>query len=93
MTNPAGYLLFTEEVPRTDGRTCKVTRRCRLCGNDGSAYVRFVDFEKFVAGDNYVQNLFPYLSADERELLAHGFCGACFDASCPPDDDEAEGES
>jgi hypothetical protein len=26
-----------------------------------------------------VQECFPYLSADERELMISGMCGSCFD--------------
>jgi len=76
----------TEEVVRDDGRTCKVTRGCELCGNDVSMYVQPGDFEKFLAGVGYIQGIFPYLTAGERELLLNGYCGPCFDSFCPPDD-------
>lgn len=72
---------------RSDGRVCKCTRQCRLCGEDVSVYVRVEDFDTFLRRSGYVQNIFPYLTADERELLAHGFCGPCFDKACPPDEE------
>jgi hypothetical protein len=31
-------------------------------------------------GGKLVQDAFPYLSADEREILISGTCGPCFDA-------------
>lgn len=76
-----------ESVERTDDRTLKVKRRCELCGEDVFVYVRPADFMTFLAGHSYVQTLFPYLTADERELLSAGFCGPCFDSFCPPEED------
>ena len=32
-----------------------------------------------------IQDAMPYLSADDRELLISGTCGACFDKMFPPD--------
>lgn len=78
----------TQVVPRDDGRICKATRRCDLCSNDVSVFVRPKDFDAFVSGAGYMQTLFPYLTADERELLLNGFCGPCFDSFCPPDEDD-----
>lgn len=78
----------TEEVVRDDGRTLKLTRKCELCGNDVSMCVYPEDFAKFVGGLGYVQTIFPYLTADEREILGNGFCGPCFDKFCPPDDED-----
>lgn len=77
----------TEEVVRDDDRTLKLTRACDLCGKDVSMYVQPEAFDEFVSGRGYVQELFPYLTADERELLLNGFCGPCFDSFCPPEDD------
>lgn len=78
----------TEEADRDDGRTLKLTSRCGLCGNDISMFVAPEDFAKYLAGDSYIQVLFPYLTPEERELLMNGFCGPCFDSFCPPDEDE-----
>lgn len=81
--------LRTEEVVRDDGRTCKVTRRCSLCDNDVSMYVKPGDFDDYIAGVGFIQDTFPYLTPDERELLLNGFCGPCFDSFCPPDEEDA----
>ena len=39
------------------------------------------DYTKWIYDreNHYVQDLFPYLSADERELLVSGVCGKCYD--------------
>lgn len=78
----------TEEVVRDDGRTCKLTRRCDLCGKDISVFVRPEDFAALLGGGGYIQVLFPYLTADERELLMNGFWGPCFNSFHPPDEGE-----
>ncbi len=30
--------------------------------------------------DKSIQDIFPYLSADKRELFLTGWCGSCFDS-------------
>lgn len=49
-------------------------------------------FAEFNSGpaSRHVQQIFPNLSADDRELLVSGMCGTCFDATFAdePDDDE-----
>lgn len=78
-------MITAETTVRDDGRTCKATRRCHVCLKDVSVFVRPEDFEAFVRGEGYIQDLFPYLSAAERELLLSGTCGPCFEAIFPPD--------
>ncbi len=72
---------------RTDGRTLGVTRRCAMCAQDITVYVKPDDWHRFVDGESFIQEIFPYLTPDQRELLLNGFCGPCFDKFCPPDDD------
>lgn len=36
----------------------------------------------------FVQDAFPQLSADDREILVSGMHGECFDEEFPPDDDD-----
>jgi hypothetical protein len=36
------------------------------------------DWENKVGNKRFVQNAFPYLNADERELLISQTCGACW---------------
>lgn len=40
--------------------------------------VKAVDIERINNGE-HIQNVMPYLSVDERELLISGICGKCFD--------------
>lgn len=75
------------DVVRDDDRTVQVTRRCEWCRQDVEVYVRPRDWAAYVAGYGYIQALFPYLTAAELELIMNGFCGPCFDAFCPPDEE------
>lgn len=52
--------------------------QCILCQRTYTLFVEQADYLKWQAG-MHVQNAFPYLSADERELLISRTCGACFD--------------
>jgi hypothetical protein len=62
--------------------------RCLHCNKfvnvklDGSDYFRF-----FVVGKDHAQDVFPYLTADERELLISGIHPECFAAFIGPEDD------
>lgn len=60
---------------------------CPFCGKDHFIAVSFEDYERWQAGE-LIQNAFPYLSADERELLKTGICPSCWDKMFPPEEDE-----
>lgn len=83
-------MIRMEVAAREDGRTVKLTRKCVDCGEDVSMFVRPEDAEQFRAGAGYVQDIFPYLTPAERELLISGACGPCFAKMFPPDE---EGEA
>ena len=53
--------------------------RCSLCIKVYSLKVYGNDWVKFLEGKAHVQNIFPYLSDGERELLISGLCETCFD--------------
>lgn len=52
---------------------------CRICKNTYLIKVERADYEKFEAGEGHVQDIFPYLSAADRELLISQTCGTCWD--------------
>lgn len=59
--------------------------QCDICGGEHALWVRPSDWAKFgrpIAP--HIQNLFPYLSAAERELLLSKTCGDCFDRMWAP---------
>ena len=55
-----------------------ISIKCRLCGKTFNLSVAKSDWEKYNNGV-LAQNAFPYLTADERELLTSHTCTDCFD--------------
>ena len=51
---------------------------CSRCKQPQTIYVYKEDWDAWLGG-KVIQEAFPYLSADERELLISGICGTCFD--------------
>lgn len=64
----------------------EIQKTCVLCGKTVSLMVRPQDVVDHKRG-KLVQNAFPYLSADERELFVSGICGTCFDEMFKGDDE------
>ena len=55
-----------------------ITTVCPLCGRVTEISVRTEDYARYQAGA-LAQDAFPYLSADEREMLISGICPTCWD--------------
>ena len=51
---------------------------CPFCGEEHLISVNTEDYWAWEDGE-LVQNAFPYLSADEREMLISGICPTCWD--------------
>lgn len=58
-------------------KTIKVT--CFKCKKEYTINVTEDDYLNWKEGGMLVQDAFPYLSANERELLMSRICGTCFD--------------
>jgi hypothetical protein len=58
---------------------------CQQCSEVHVVEVVFKDWSDWRSG-KLAQDAFPYLSADERELLISGVCGKCFEEMFPPDE-------
>jgi hypothetical protein len=56
---------------------CVVTA-CPFCGHAHEVEVNEMDYWDWQDGE-LAQNAFPYLSADEREMLISGICPTCWD--------------
>ena len=61
------------------GRTRELKVSCSHCGCVYSLLVNMEDVIKWQADMGLIQDLMPYLSADERELLISRTCGSCWD--------------
>ena len=56
---------------------CVITS-CPFCGRGNEVEVNENDYWDWQDGE-LVQTAFPYLSADEREMLISGICPTCWD--------------
>lgn len=54
---------------------------CNVCGKTHTLEVKAEDWQEWKDPnrERKVQEIFPYLVPDERELLISGICGRCFD--------------
>ena len=59
---------------------------CKICQKTVRLAVDPLDMKRYQEGE-MIQKAFPYLSADEREMLLTGWCRYCFTDMCGPDDD------
>jgi hypothetical protein len=57
-----------------------------MCGESRTLEVPAEGFERWQAGE-LIQNAMPELSADDREQLISGTCGACWDRLFPSEDE------
>ena len=67
---------------------CVVTRR-PLCGKANFVEVNEVDYDDWSDGEKVIV-AFPYLSANEREMLISGICPKCWNDMLPPEPEEPE---
>lgn len=71
-----------------DDRSLVLDVRCWHCN---VVYVMMVNKENlldWIAGSGYIQNILPYLTAGERELLISQTCSDCFDKMFPDLDND-----
>ena len=50
---------------------------CRVCGNSSEIQMVKADLDLWKSGE-YVQNVFPWMTPDEREVLISGTHPACW---------------
>ena len=60
---------------------------CRYCEHEELILVDEKDYDAWHNGEP-AQNVFDYLTDDQRELIIRNTCGPCFDNFFPPDDEE-----
>lgn len=76
----------------------KIQKQCKMCRKLYTLEVSNVGYEMMLAGA-HIQDAFPELSLDDRELLISGICGKCFDdifaedEEDGPDWDDLDGEN
>lgn len=65
-----------------------IITQCPFCGTAHVITVRFGDYAIWKYGGLSAQDVFPYLSADEREMLISGICPDCWDEMFGDEDNE-----
>ena len=60
---------------------------CPFCGHANEVAVNEADYWDWQDGE-LVQNAFPYLSADEREMLISGICPTCWEKTFGEEEEE-----
>jgi hypothetical protein len=69
-------------------RNLELVLGCRMCGTtQPSIWVDRDDLAAWQRGEGHIQNLLPYLSAEEREMILSQVCGTCFDRIFPDDEE------
>lgn len=68
-----------------------ITATCPICGHSNTIMVYSDDYDRWQNG-GLAQDCFPYLSAEDREMLISGICPECWDRMFGGDEDEDEDE-
>ena len=68
-----------------------VVTRCPFCGRGNEVEVNEADYWDWQDGE-LAQNAFPYLSAEEREMLISGICPSCWTEMFGSGDEEVDDE-
>ena len=55
-----------------------IVTECPICHHTNEVMVNEEDYFAWAFDGELVQNAFPYLSADEREMLVSGICPKCW---------------
>lgn len=60
-------------------RNLRVINTCPMCGEKHEVWVNQLDYSRWERNGVLIQDAFPYLTADEREIIKTGICGRCWD--------------
>lgn len=60
---------------------------CKFCGTQLTVEADEEKLARFDAGE-HIQDVFPELNEDDRELMISGVCGKCFDEMFADEDDK-----
>lgn len=66
-----------------------ITTTCPFCGHTNEVAANEADYWDWQDGA-LVQDAFPYLTADEREMLVSGICPTCWEKTFGDSDEEEE---
>ena len=61
-----------------NGRTRNMSITCKHCNTEYNIMVNPEHILQWQAGNGYIQDIMPYMPADERELLISKICSDCW---------------
>lgn len=67
-----------------------VKGNCPSCGAEWQIEVEEKDYLDFTENGKLAQHAFPYLSAEDRELIISGICNNCWEVIFSDDEDELD---
>lgn len=73
-------------MKRINYKEVSIVTKCPFCGHANFVEVNEDDYFDWQDGE-LAQNAFPYLSADEREMLISGICPSCWNGMFEEDDE------
>ena len=77
------YTLGTKErevnTMKINYKEVTIVTTCPFCGHANEVAVNEEDYFDWSFDGVLVQDAFPYLSADEREMLVSGICPTCWE--------------
>lgn len=63
----------------SEERNLEITVQCDLCGEEFTMRVKYEDFIRYTQTNRpHIQDIFPYLTPAERELLISHTCDKCW---------------
>lgn len=77
------------QTAETKERNLDIQIRCVNCGQTKTIFVAEEDWDEYYNSPNrrHIQDIFPYLSAGERELLLSRVCSDCWVSIFGEDED------
>jgi len=76
-------------MKRINYKEVTIVTQCPLCGCANFVEVNEADYFDWNDGA-HAQDAFPYLSANEREMLISGICPTCWNSMFPPEPEEED---
>lgn len=72
----------------TDGTNVFFTKRCFHCGKDSEITITTAQYEAWVVNDGYIQDIFPEMTNEDREVLISGTHPKCWEEMFPIIEDD-----
>lgn len=66
-------------VAAANGQDTPLGIFCKSCSREYIVFVNVEDVESWLSGSGLIQDVMPYLSANDREMLISHTCPECWD--------------